>query len=104
MIRQLDAFYRGGKQACLLNLLSAPVGETGPFQSRIAAMFEAFIAAIAAVVEDAGIAPAEARHRAQRAVAMIQGSLVLARGLGRTGPFRDALEELPDLLLGTHAS
>lgn len=99
MIRQLDAFYRGGEQACLLNLLSAPLGGTGPFQSRISEMFEAFIAAIAAVVVEAGIASGEAERRAQRAVAMIQGSLVLSRGLGRTQPFRDTLDELPDLLL-----
>lgn len=101
MIRQLDAFYRGGEQACLLNLLSAPLGGTGPFQSRISAMFEAFIAAIAAVLVEAGIAAVEAERRAQRAVAMIQGSLVLSRGLGRTQPFRDTLDELPDLLFAS---
>ncbi|MDZ4307212.1 TetR/AcrR family transcriptional regulator [Allopontixanthobacter sp.] len=100
MASQLDRFYRGGEQACLLNLLSAPLGSDGPFQDRVSAMFEAFIDAIAAVVTEDGIAPAEARLRAERAVAQIQGSLVLSRGLGRTEPFRDALSELPDRLLG----
>lgn len=99
MVRQLDAFYRGGEQACLLNLLSAPVGQDNPFQARIGRMLEAFIAAIAEVVQSAGIAPAEARRRARRAVALIQGSLVLSRGMGAIEPFTDALKELPEDLL-----
>lgn len=96
MVQQLDQFYCGGEQACLLNLLSAPVGKDNPFQARVARMLEAFITAIADVVQDAGHTPDEARRRARRAVAMIQGSLVLSRGLGDVAPFRDALDELPE--------
>src|SRR3990167_1106920 len=33
MARELDVFYRGGKQACLLNLLSSTIGETSPFKA-----------------------------------------------------------------------
>lgn len=99
MIRQIDLFYRGGEQACLLNLLSAPLGSDGPFQGRVSAMFEAFIDAIADVVAETGIARSEARRRAERAVALIQGSLVLSRGMGRTEPFQAALSELPEDLL-----
>lgn len=99
MTRKLDKFYRGGQQACLLNLLSQPFGSEGPFQERICAVLEAFISALAAVVAQEGFAADKAERRAQRAVAMIQGSLVLSRGLGRTGPFTDTLNELPDALL-----
>jgi len=49
---------------------------------------------------DAGLDEDTARARAQRAVMMIQGSLVLSRGMGTTKPFRDALAALPNELLG----
>lgn len=99
MAHELDCFYRGGEQACLLNLLSTPVGGSGPFKGTIRQMFEAFVDALADVVSEAG-SPADVAHdRAERGVALIQGSLVLSRGLGSTEPFRKALEALPSELL-----
>ncbi len=99
MARQLNGFYQGGKQACLLNLLSSPVGREGPFKAAIKQMFEAFISALARVVAESGF-PADIAHaRAERAIALVQGSLVLARGLGSHEPFQRALEVLPTELL-----
>lgn len=100
MAHELDCFYQGGKQACLLNLLSAPIGEESPFKAAIRQMFEAFIDALAAVAAETGCPAALARDRAERCVALIQGGLVLARGLGSTEPFRKALQALPGELLG----
>ena len=100
MARELDAFYRGGKQACLLNLLSSTIGEASPFKASIRQMFEAFVEALASVVAEAGCSASDARDRAERGVALIQGSLVLARGLESTEPFRKVLNALPDELLG----
>lgn len=99
MARELDAFYRGGKQACLLNLLSSTIGEASPFKASIRQMFEAFVDALASVVAEAGYSATTARDRAERGVALIQGSLVLARGLESTEPFRKALDALPGELL-----
>ncbi len=99
MTRELDSFYRGGKQACLLNLLSSPIGEASPFKASIRQMFEAFVEALTKVVAEGGCSAAEARDRAEHGVALIQGSLVLSRGLGSTGPFRKALDALPGELL-----
>jgi AcrR family transcriptional regulator len=99
MTRELDCFYRGGEQACLLNLLSSPIGGAGPFKAAIRRMFEAFVDALADVVGETGCPAKVARDRAERGVALIQGSLVLARGLGTTEPFRKALRALPDELL-----
>lgn len=84
----LDQFYAGGRQACLLNLLAQPPGEESPFADAIRDMFEALIEAFAAVAREAGISDDEARSRAQRAVALLHGSLVLARGMGSPAPFR----------------
>ncbi len=95
MTRELDSFYRGGKQACLLNLLSSPIGDDSPFKATIRQMFEAFVDALANLIAENGCPASVARDRAERGVALIQGSLVLARGLGSTEPFRKALAALP---------
>ena len=99
MTRELDCFYRSGEQGCLLNMLSSPMGESGPFKAAIRQVFEAFVSALARVVTEAGCPADLAQDRAERAVALIQGSLVLARGLGSTEPFRKALDALPGELL-----
>ena len=102
--RQLDVFYSGGRKACLLNMLSAPRGSRdGPFSAAIRAAFEALIDAFARVAREAGHAPKAARKRAERAVMLMQGSLVLSRGLGSPEPFRAFLSALPDDLLGEAA-
>jgi AcrR family transcriptional regulator len=101
MARELDQFYDGGRKSCLLNMLSAPIGTTGTFGSAIRVLFEAFIDALTKVAIETGKEKLEARVRAERAVALIQGSLVLARGLGTAAPFRRLLSDLADDLLGT---
>jgi AcrR family transcriptional regulator len=100
MIRSLDTFYSGGRQACLLNMLSSPRDDRGPLAPRIRGAFKAWTAALAGVLADAGW-DAEAAHlRAERAVALFQGSLVLSRGMGTTRPFRTCLANLKRELLG----
>jgi TetR/AcrR family transcriptional regulator, lmrAB and yxaGH operons repressor len=99
MVRRLDEFYSGGKQACLLNMLSSGRIAEGPFTDLIKQVFEAWIDALSAVVADAGIDRKTARHRAERAMIMLQGSLVFSRGIGTTRPFREFLKALPDDLL-----
>lgn len=84
----LDAFYGSGKQACLLNLLSQPPGEDSPFSEPIRAMFVSLIDAFAGIAREAGCDEPEARARAMRTVALLHGSLVLARGLNCAEPFR----------------
>jgi TetR/AcrR family transcriptional regulator, lmrAB and yxaGH operons repressor len=102
MVRRLDQFYSGGKQACLLNMLSSGRIAEGPFTEPIKQVFAAWIDALSAVVADAGIDRKTARHRAERAVIMLQGSLVVSRGIGTTRPFREFLKALPhDLLQGS---
>ena len=86
--RALDEFYDGGQQACLLNLLSQPPSEASPFAEPIRAMFMALIEAFAAVARDAGVPRKEASERAARTVALLHGSLVVARGLNSAAPFK----------------
>jgi AcrR family transcriptional regulator len=97
--KRLEEFYSGGRQACLLNMLSSPRTAQGPFSDAIRQMFEALITALAKPVVDAGIDRKIARQRAEQAVVKLQGSLVVSRGVSSTHPFRDFLAAFPREML-----
>jgi AcrR family transcriptional regulator len=101
MIQHLDVFYSGGTQACLLNMLSSPQAVSGPLAEPIGKAFKAWIDALARAIVDAGFEDAVARFRAERAIALIQGSLVLARGMNSTQPFQNCLANLERELLAS---
>jgi TetR/AcrR family transcriptional regulator, lmrAB and yxaGH operons repressor len=101
--RQLDRFYASGRQACLLNMLSAPRSEDSPFATAIKEMFETLLSVFAKFAEESGVSRGDARARAARGVAMLHGSLVLSRGLGSNAPFKSFLASLADDLLGPEA-
>ena len=101
--RQLDRFYASGREACLLNMLTAPRSENSPFATAIKDMFETLISALARFAEESGVSREEAKSRAERVVAMLHGSLVLSRGLGSSAPFKRFLASLADDLLGPEA-
>ena len=88
-----------GERACPLNVLSAPMGAEGRFATAVRSTLQAWIDALAACMEGAGIRHDEARARAVQGVSLVQGSLVVSRGLGTTAPFQAALISLPDMLL-----
>ncbi|MEK7265576.1 MAG: TetR/AcrR family transcriptional regulator [Pseudomonadota bacterium] len=96
----LDQYYFGGRKACLLNIFASPDIDGGPFQPSIRAAFEALLKAFAKIARDGGAPASEARQRAERAVALLQGSLVLSRGLQNHAPFKRFLKELPSEILG----
>ena len=99
MIRSLDTFYCSGRQACLLNMMSSPRAERGPFATLIKKAFKAWTDALAGVLTDADFDEETARFRAERAIALVQGSLVVSRGTGSTRPFRNCLAHLEQELL-----
>lgn len=99
MVEALGRFYEDGARACLLNMLSAPMDRDGPFAPAIRATFEAWLDALAACARDSGVPDDEARARARRVLTLVQGGLVLSRGLGTTDPFAEALADLPPVLL-----
>lgn len=92
----LSELYGAGGKSCLLNMLMAPRNLEGPFAAAIRAAFEALIDAFAHFAREAGVR--DAGEAGRRAVILIQGSLVLSRGLQDPGPFRDALDALEDEL------
>jgi TetR/AcrR family transcriptional repressor of lmrAB and yxaGH operons len=103
VVENLDAFYQGGRQACLLNMLSSPRAEPGPFADAIKGAFEVLVSAFSAAARDAGHEGKAARLRAERAIMLLQGSLVMCRGLGSVKPFKTFLSGLADDLLGEPA-
>ncbi|HYN32440.1 MAG TPA: TetR/AcrR family transcriptional regulator [Ilumatobacteraceae bacterium] len=95
---RLRQFYEGGRQSCLLDTLS--IGDPGTEATTgLGLAAEGWIAAFADVARSEGAARAEARRRAEDAVAAIEGALVLARVTGNLRPFTRSLERLPSLLL-----
>lgn len=95
VVRALNSFYDRGKQACLLNLLSQPPGESSPFAEPIRRMFAALIDAFAGIAREAGCSANDAKERAGRVVALLHGSLVVARGLDSSAPFHAFTASLP---------
>jgi hypothetical protein len=85
-------------------MLSAPPrSEDSPFAAAIKEMFEKLIGAFASIAEEAGQSREAARSRAERAVVLLQGSLVLSRGLGSDAPFKAFLAGLTGDLIGSGA-
>lgn len=93
MLDVIDAFYQGGKQACLLERLSAST-DRAKFRRPLSKAFERWISAIEALCREAGVPAKEARRRAEDAVVRIEGALVVSAGTHDTGPFQRTLAEL----------
>lgn len=98
MIKALDEFYRGGREACVLGTLVLGSARSR-FQKRLNGLFEEWVEAIARPLEDAGLPRALARTRAEDAVTRVEGALVLAGAREDGAVFRRVLRQLPDELL-----
>jgi AcrR family transcriptional regulator len=98
MNQNLNAFYQQGEQDCLLALLSVGAAHQ-LFHERVQQALNIWIESLAAVLVDAGITPMTACQRAEEAIALIQGALVLTRGLNNTEIFERILHQIPEALL-----
>ena len=99
MVKKLDEFYSGGNDSCLLNMLASPEIAKGPFTIHIKEAFQVWINTLTDVLVESGIKPKESRKRAENAIAMIQGTLVMSRGMNDPKPFKSFLKSLPKFLL-----
>lgn len=98
MLKALDGFYGGGRNACVLGNMVIG-GARQLFQAQLSAVFGRWIDALAALAVETGVPQAAARLRAQDAVIRIEGALIVAGGLGDPAPFRRTLRRVPDDLL-----
>lgn len=99
MVKKLDEFYSGGNDSCLLNMLASPEIAKGPFTTHIKEAFQLWIATLTDVLIESGIDSKESRVRAENAIAMLQGTLVISRGMNDPKPFKNFLKSLPKSLL-----
>jgi hypothetical protein len=87
---------------CALDSLSLPAGSEG-LRAALGNSLDAWLGAFEQLARKGGLSPSVARDRAEQAIIEIEGSLVLARVKGETGPFLRTLRKLPKLLLESAA-
>lgn len=98
MVKTVDEYYRGGREACVLGNLVLGTSRTR-FRRQLQAIFDEWIDALAGALVDAGLSRAIARARAEDAVIRIEGALVLAGAMGDVSVFGRALKQMPSDLL-----
>jgi TetR/AcrR family transcriptional regulator, lmrAB and yxaGH operons repressor len=96
--RGLRDFYQDGEMPCALDTLSLPPA-TACVREGLRNSYAAWVEAFGGLAREAGSSPSAAKRRAQRAVGLIEGALVISRVTGDTKPFRQAILELPSVLL-----
>lgn len=99
MCGQVNQFFNEGHNSCLWAVLALGRSSNDLFHQQIKRSLAQWIDAIAAVLEEAGLEPQVAKHRAEDAVLRIQGALVLVRGLDLIEPFQRLMQALPLELL-----
>ncbi|ELS02280.1 transcriptional regulator [Xenococcus sp. PCC 7305] len=98
MCQGIDEFYQTGQEPCLLSVMS--VGEADNlFHQQLKQSLKKWIDTLANVVEETGIESQQARERAEDAIMLIQGALVLVRVSNNKEPFQRAIAKLPQILL-----
>jgi AcrR family transcriptional regulator len=98
MVETLDAYYRGGREACLLGNLVLGTSRTR-FRPRLSTIFDEWIDALASVLVDAGLCGDEARARAGDAVIRIEGARIPAGATNDPPFYGRRLRQLPRDLL-----
>ena len=99
MTKGLDKLYESGKAPCVLAVMS--LGEADNlFHQQLEQSLKKWLDSLSEVVEETGIEPKQARQRAEDAIMLIQGALVLVRVTQDTQPFKRAIAKLPQILLG----
>lgn len=98
MCDRFGELYAGGTQPCLLAVLQSGTGRD-LFHPQVKATLEALVAAIAALLVEAGIDPTTAQQRGEEALVKIQGSLMVAQSLDNPALFQRVVEALPQTLL-----
>jgi TetR/AcrR family transcriptional repressor of lmrAB and yxaGH operons len=98
MLDTIDAFYEGGKKACLLERLCASV-DARRFRRPLGRAFSTWIDAVEALGVEAGLPRAVARNRAEDVVVRIEGALVVCAGTGDTSVFARTIRDLREGVL-----
>jgi hypothetical protein len=93
MLDTIDAFYEGGRKACLLERLCASVDRTR-FRRPLRKAFTAWMEAVEGICVEAGLSKAVARARAEDFVVRIEGALIVCAGTDDFGVFARTIKSL----------
>ena len=101
MLDAVDAYYRGGREACVLGNLVLGTSRTR-FQARLRSIFDQWTDAVTATLVDAGVSRAEAQALAEDAVVRMEGALIVAGGTRDPAVFARTLKRIgADLVTAT---
>lgn len=93
MFEATDRYFESGGRVCLVGVFALG-GARDTFGKKLRGYFKAWEEALAAALHRQGMAPAQAKDRAEDVVLGIQGALVLARARADTSVFSRALKRL----------
>jgi AcrR family transcriptional regulator len=101
MLDAVDAYYRGGRDACVLGNLVLGTSRTR-FQARLRSIFDQWTDAVAATLVDAGVSRAEAQALAEDAIVRMEGALIVAGGTRDPAVFTRTLKRIgADIITAT---
>jgi len=98
MIKNTDAYFRSGNRVCLVGVLALGAARD-TFAAQVNDYFARWQDALAASLRRSGLGAGEARRRAEDAMLVIQGALVLARARNNAKIFSRAMADLELRLL-----
>jgi TetR/AcrR family transcriptional repressor of lmrAB and yxaGH operons len=98
MLDALDAFYEGGRMACLLERLCASV-DRPRFQRPLRQAFTEWVEAVETICLEAGLPKGVARARAEDLVVRIEGALIVSAGTGDPSVFARTIKDLRSSVL-----
>ncbi len=100
LFRALDEVHNRAHQLTLMNVFTYGAARE-VFGRQVGERVKAGLEVLAGLLQQCGIAPAEAEARALDAYIQIEGAMVLARTLDDLEVFRRVVRRLPDQLLAT---
>lgn len=101
MIKAVNAYYRGGREACVLGNLVLGTSRTR-FQARLRSIFDQWTDAVAGALTEAGMSRAEGQALAEDAVVRLEGALIVAAGTEDPAVFTRTLKRIgTDILAAT---
>lgn len=98
MIDAIDAFYQGGRKACLLERLCTAAGRAR-FRRPLRNAFNVWMEAVESLCIEAGLSSAVASARAEDFVVRVEGALVVCAGTEDYGVFARTLKGLRSTVL-----
>lgn len=98
MIDTIDAFYKGGRKACLLERMCT-AADRARFRRPLHQAFKVWMDAVETLCVEAGLSRSVARARAEDFVIRVEGALVVCAGTDDYGVFARTLKDLRSSVL-----